>query len=125
MAKSGIRAHWDKVITDLELRLTKARAVREALDDPELAEEVAKSLGVQPCAEKTRKKKRRSTHAEKVVGFFQEHNNEWADSFEISDGIRIKREAVRQVLYKTGADRVERRSSPNGSRKVQFRLKSP
>ncbi len=130
MPKRPIRAHWDKVIADLEARLAKAEAVRDALDDPELAEEIIKSLGVQlgPRAVRKRGKPRRLTQVETVVRFFQDRDNNWADSFAISDGTGLKREAVRQVLYKSGSDQVVKRAGPKGpkgTRRVQFRLKSP
>ncbi len=130
MPKLSIRAHWNKVISDLEARLAKAEAVRDALDDPELAEEIIKSLGVQPGLPAVRKrgKSRRPTQVEKIIEFFQEHNNEWADSFAISEGAGMKREAVRQVLYKSGSDQLVKRAGekgPKGTRRVQFRLKSP
>ncbi len=126
MSPIAVRAHWDKVIRDLEARLAKAKAVRDALSDPELADEIVKSLGIQPANRPARRrgKARALTHTGKVEQFFRKHKNEWANSFEIAEGTGLKREAVRQILYKSGVERWARRPDPKGSPRVQFRLKS-
>jgi hypothetical protein len=126
MPNHSISAHWDKVIAELEVRLEKAKAVRDALNDPELAGEIAKSLGVQPASRPARRRgKNRLTHIQKIERFFQENNNKWADSFEISAGTGVKRDAIRQVIYKTAIDRLVKQRDPKGSSRVKFRLKLP
>ncbi len=126
MLQTAVRTHWDKVIHDLEARLAKAKAVRDALGDPELVDEIVKSMGIQPAGRpiRRRSKKRTRTHTEKVIHFFREHKNAWSNSFDIAEGTGLKREAVRQILYKSLVGKLGKRSDPQGSPRVQFRLKS-
>ncbi len=124
---SAAQAHWDQVIADLEARLKKARILRDALDDPELANELARSLGLEDRAARTTQSdggghKNRSSYFDTLLAFFAGRNNEWATINEIAEGCHLNGNSVRQLVYKTASDRIERSQAPGGGRTSRFRI---
>ena len=125
MPELPIRAHWDKVVAELEAKLEKAKAVRDALGDPELADEIVKSLGCHsPSPQRRKRTSKKRTHVDTLLQFFLDRDADWATIAEITEGTTLNRDAVRQVVYKSGAKCLERRTSPGRSRHTQFRPKS-
>jgi hypothetical protein len=105
----------DHRIDELENRLTKLRAIRAALDDEEIAPDLAELFGSGG--------RNQETHFDKMRAFFESTENEWATAKWIARKTGVSWAAVRQVLYKTNKGAFESQDHPKGGRTKQFRLK--
>lgn len=102
----------DKAIAEVEAKLAKLRAVRDALDDPDVAAVFAGQNG----------SKRTGTLFERIADFFAERGNEWATIDQIRKAVGNPLNSVRQLLYKGKPDAFERQRHDGGA--TLFRLRS-
>jgi hypothetical protein len=120
----------DKLIDALEERISRLKAVRTALDDDVIADDIATLFGdIANSDGATRtpphKPKGKGKLFLKVKTFFESRNNTPATLREIIAATKLNIHSLRQVLYKTAADEFERESQPGAQRQTKFWLKSP
>ena len=101
-------------IAELKVRLRKLESLRDALDDEEIAPDLAELFGPQHGGGEK--------NFDKIKAFFEERDNEWAPVQEISESTDVKLGSVRQVIYKSNPANFENEPHPDGGRKRQFRL---
>ncbi len=106
----------DGRIAELEARLEKLRVIRAALDDVEIAPDLAELFGDQNPG--------RSKNIDKMRSFFESCDNKWATVVQIGEGTQLKWGSVRQILYKTHKQEFRSRSHPKGGRTKQFRMRT-
>jgi len=105
----------DGRIAELEARLEKLRAIRAALDDEEIAPDLAELFREQNPGQ--------VKNIDKMRSFFDSCGNKWATVVQIGEGTKLKWGSVRQILYKTHKQEFDSRSHPKGGRTKQFRMR--
>jgi hypothetical protein len=119
----------DRKIAELERRVSQLKAVREALSDDLIADDIAevfRGLGGDSDSPTRGNGKKRDIGktARKLRGFFLERHNEWATVKEMVSVTRISVHSIRQTLYKTEVGMFDRQSQPGGRRESRFRLRA-
>ena len=124
-------------IARLQAKLDKLKAALELVEDDDLGDlfsgcETSGKSTLKPIVirrtpasgiSKSRKRQRKGAVSSKIQGFFKENGNKWATLKEIMEALELKRDSVRQVLYKTKPELFDRDSQLGGGRESRFRLK--
>lgn len=127
-------AEHEGEIAQHQEKIDRLRVLRDALDDSELAAELAAEFKTQANSKSSAAKSKsskeetkikvKSTQLEKVIDFFNDRANEWASTSEIAVGSDLQPHSIRQMVYKRYVNLFERRDHPHESRRKQFRLKN-
>ena len=119
-----IKHRLDQKIAELERRLAKFQALREALDDEELASEVAELFVDENGAKRPPRPKRREGRNIVILReYFQSRQNAWATVAQIVAATGMSKHSLRQVLYRSHVDSFERQKPKGSRRESRFRLK--
>ena len=118
----------DTAIAELEGKLAKLKAVRNALDDDQISAELLAIFGAETNGQKKRKRPirilGRETTFDRIRQLFSKKNNEWMTLAEIEQA-GINKATARQVLYVKNVPDFERESLKGGGRETKFRLRHP
>lgn len=118
----------DAKIEELRARLVKLESLRETIEDPEMAAELAfvfekkTASAVAPKAGVNKGNTR-----DLIRKFFTSHANEWVTITQISEGVAGRSlAAIKQNLYHLYPGDFERQKvrMPNGKVRTKFRLKT-
>ncbi len=108
----------DRVIADAARKLERAKLLREALNDPELAADLERTFSGEnhdsaretvvtvPRQETQRRVKlpRRNSQPWRILAFFVSHKNEPSQLKHIADGTKLARGAISSILYSQRPD---------------------
>lgn len=125
----NVKSRIDSIISDLEAKLSKWKAVRDAVGDDAFREEMLTLLvGDQTPTKSNGKRKpaksgKKSLLLEKLQDFYRAHGNQWATLAEIEEKGVLNKSQARQLLYISHADYFDRQSNATGDRQTKFRLK--
>lgn len=117
----------DAMIETLEQRISRLKAVRAALDDAVIAEDIAELFSQHTDGERTpppSPKKVNSKVFRKAKAFFDSNGNTPSTLREIMAATKLNIHSLRQVLYKAAVDEFERESQPGAQRETRFWLKT-
>ncbi len=124
---TAAKTKLDKLISVLEQRVSRLKAVRVALDDKVIADDIAELFAEHTNGDSGtlhQSPKRKGKIFLKTKAFFDSHDNAPATLREIMAATKINIHSLRQVLYKTAVDEFERHGQPGGQRETTFWLKS-
>lgn len=125
----------DGLIAETEMRLAKMKALKDIVEDKELAgiarRMLQQSLSTVAVTEKPviailpGKSDTRSTKAgiDRILVYFKATGNQPATIEEIADGAGITTGNTRRILYMANPGEFERFAKSRGDRKTRFRLK--
>jgi hypothetical protein len=100
----------DKIIADLSARLEKAKRLREVMDDPELADQLAAAFSNGKPARRKAATKRRGagkggslpregSQLWKVLDWFRSHGNRPASVKDLQAATKLPRTAIGSIVY--------------------------
>ena len=107
----------DGRIADLDQRLKGLRALRAAMDDDAIAEEMA-AVFASANGRKKPETASQSKNFKTIETFFRSHNNTWATVLEITAGTKLSKNSVRQILYIGNPDAFDREGHRGGASKA-------
>ena len=112
----------DALISRLESRLKKLKALRDVIDDDDIAEELTEIFsqnGVKP----RKRVRRKLRNIDKLREFFNSRENKLATLAEIIQASGMSKHSLRQLLYRSNVGEFTRKSPSKGNRESRFRLK--
>ncbi len=115
-------AKLDTLISELESRLQKLKALRDVIDDDEIAGELAQIFsqnGVKP----RKRVHRKAGNIDKLIEFFRNRENKMATVAEIVQATGMSKHSLRQLLYRSHVGEFTRKSPSGRNRESRFRLK--
>ena len=126
----------DELISQQEARVAKLKALRDALEDKELASMARQYLGADtPVAAKVniirlpesqtdaaRRIVKRHKSVEQIVTFFEKRNNSSATIAQITEGTKMSAANVRRIVYAAHPDLFKKAGKMLSSREVLFQL---
>jgi len=119
-----IKQRLDQKIAEVERRLTKLRALREAFDDEELASEVKDLFaGENGAGHPAAPQRREGRNIVTLREYFQNRENAWATIAEIVTDTGMSKHSLRQVLYRSHVTTFDRQKPKGSRRESRFRLK--
>jgi len=119
----------DRKIQETDRKLVSLNALRSAMVDGVLADEVEEIFSLEdkphlgkPAQRKS--KQRKSKQMEKIAGFYEASGNEYATIADIQKKTGFTKASVRQILYKSRPDEFVRQKASGAGRPTFFKLKN-
>jgi hypothetical protein len=116
----------------LQDKLAKLVALREALNDDDVAQELEDAFGhsngahQRPGKKPAKKRSKRTKYGsafDRIRQFFVDRGNEWATFKEIGEATGIPDGTLRANLYRTKVDEFDRESQKGFGKPTNFRMK--
>jgi hypothetical protein len=117
----------DSIIARYRKRIETVQRIRDIIgDDATLVHDILNALGAGSNVQLERHglgPHARMTHADQVLAFFRDRQNEWVSAREIMQGTGLNRGTVGHLLYKTLKRKVEKRDHPTNEKTKLWRVK--
>lgn len=124
MLAANAKQKIDTQIESLERKLQRLKALRDALEDEDIADEVGELFesSTKNGIPKSLKRSPKSLNLRKIVRFFEKRNNTQATIKEICKATSLSFSSVKQMLYRSHCEYFDRESQVGGGRETLFRL---
>lgn len=115
----------DQAIESIERKLHRLKALRDAMNDDDILDDIASIFGPSANGEagSSASTKPVSKNMVKIRRFFHNRDNQWATAKEIVSGTKVKLNSLRQLLYRSHVEEFDRDGQVGFGKQSKFRLK--